>query len=121
METKEQSGGLAVETPQTNGGAAPKKRAGKKATAKKSLLPAVAIKQAILEAGAEILFKVKRLHGYHGTVLDVNADGSVLCRVNEDALEGEIVIFAADQLVVLPHPEKLKEHSSTRLPWDYKS
>jgi hypothetical protein len=79
----------------------------------------VRINQPTLESGAEILFKVKRIHGFHGTVLDVDATGGVLCRINEEAHEGELVIFAADQLVLVNHPSQLKAHNSTRLPWDY--
>jgi len=111
---------LEVETP--GGAAATAKPAKKKSAKKKSLLPPVRIAapKSAIESGTEILFKVKRLHGFHGTAIDVNDDGSVLCRINEPALEGEVVIFAADQLVPVSHPKQLAEHSSTRLPWDYK-
>ncbi len=110
---------LEVETP---GGAVAAKPAKKKKSAKKkSLLPPVRIApQSAIQPGTEILFMVKRIHGFHGTVLDVNADGSVLCRINEEALEGDLVVFPADKLVVIKHPSELKAHSSDRLKYDYK-
>lgn len=73
-----------------------------------------------IQRGSEILFKVKRIHGYHGTVIDVTEDG-VICRINEEALDGDIVVFPADQLVLIGNRSQLDVHHSDRLPWDYKS
>ena len=114
--TEGQEGTLPVEAPAQT---PVKKAAKKKAAKKRALIPAARAPQQVLEDGSEILFNVKRLHGYHGTVLDVDAPGGVLCRVNEEALEGNLVIFPADQLV-LANPGDIKKHHSDRLGWNYK-
>jgi len=78
-------------------------------------------KALVLEKGAEILFKVKRIHGYHGTVIDASDTSAVVCRINEEALEGDLVIFPASDLVLIGNVKQLGQHHSDRLPWDYKS
>jgi hypothetical protein len=90
---------------------AAKKRAAKKGT----LLPAVKIKAPKLEPGTDVLFKAQRLHGFHGTVLNQSPDGNFLCRVNEEALEGELVSFPADQLEILTNLAVLKQSNHERL------
>jgi len=79
-----------------------------------------ATKILVLEKGAEILFKVKRIHGYHGTVINAEDTAAVVCRINEEALEGDVVVFPASDLVLIGNISQLAVHHSDRLPWDYK-
>jgi hypothetical protein len=106
---EEKNGGLPVESAKPP--AARKKPAKKKA----GLLPAVKIKAPKLEPGQDILFTAQRLHGFHGTVLNQTPDGNFLCRVNEEALEGELVSFPADQLEILTNTAVLKQSNHDRL------
>lgn len=75
----------------------------------------------VLQDGTEVLFKVKRIHGYHGTVINANDTAAVWCRINEEALEGAIVIFPASDLVLINNINDHADHHSNRLPWDYES
>jgi hypothetical protein len=90
-------------------------------TAANGITQIEAPKKLVLEKGSEILFKVKRIHGYHGTVIDASDTSAVVCRINEEALEGDIVVFPASDLVLVGNVSQLDTHHSSRLPWDYKS
>ena len=79
--------------------------------------PGVRQDVARIEAGADVFFKVRHLHGIHGRVLD-GIKGSYLVRIMEEGFEGHVVLFSASDLVPADLL-KLKESPSTRLPMDY--
>lgn len=73
------------------------------------------VKKPTFELGTKVLFKANRIHGYHGTIQGKFSDGIFICRIDEEAAEGELVSFSADELVIVTNTAVLEQSNHDRL------
>jgi hypothetical protein len=72
-------------------------------------------KKSAFAEGDDVLFKLDRIHGFHGTVIDPDFNGWILCCVNDDAAKGELVVVDPGDITPLKDESLLEQSNHDRL------